>query len=224
MKIKPIIFGSTGMIGQAVLLECLHSSEVESVLLINRRPGQTRHEKIREIVHADFMDFSSLERTFSGYDTCFFCLGVSAVGLTEEAYTETTYNLTIRVAKALLNTQKDFTFCYISGAGTDSTEKGKMMWARVKGKVENALLAMPFKQAYMFRPGYIQPLQGIRSKTRLYQVIYTIFKPLYFILRPFKGMVTDTGAMGRAMINVACKGYPERILENRDINTVASGL
>ncbi|HXA02766.1 MAG TPA: NAD-dependent epimerase/dehydratase family protein [Cytophagaceae bacterium] len=221
MKIRAIIFGSSGMIGQGVLMECLESPEVESILIINRSPGNVKHSKLKEIVHKDFSDFSSLSAEFAGYNSCFFCLGISAVGLSENEYYKTTFELTIRVAEALLKANKDFTFCYISGASTDSSENGKMMWARVKGKTENTLLAMPFKQVYMFRPGYIQPLKGIKSRTKLYNAIYFIFKPLYFILKPFKGMVTDTSSMGKSMIQTALHGYEKKILESSDINKVS---
>ncbi|MFL5731001.1 MAG: NAD-dependent epimerase/dehydratase family protein [Cytophagaceae bacterium] len=222
MKIKAVIFGSSGMIGQGVLQECLEGADVESVLIINRSQSRDKHEKLKEIVHKDFSDFSNLSNELKQYDTCFFCLGVTSVGLSEEEYSKITFDLTTRVAETLLKTGKEYTFCYISGASTDSTEKGKTMWARVKGKTENTLLAMPFKQAFMFRPGYIQPLNGIRSKTKLYNAIYFVFKPLYFLLKPFKGMVTDTSSMGKAMINVALKGYEKKILESSDINSVAN--
>ena len=222
MKLKAIIFGSTGMIGQGVLMECIESAEVESVLLINRRALNPQHPKVKEIVHADFNDLSSLIPEFSNYNTCFYSLGVSAVGLTEAEYHSITYDLAVNIAEAILKTGKDFTFCYISGKSTDSTEKGRIMWARVKGKLENKLLSMPFKNSYMFRPGYIQPLKGIRSRTRWYNIIYTVFKPLYFLLKPLKNYVTNTTALAKAMISVAANGYEKRILESSDINKVAS--
>lgn len=223
MSIKAVIFGSTGMVGQGVLMECLESPQVESVLVVNRSPGAIQHEKLREIIHSDFCDFSSLTPVFADYNTCYFCLGISAVGLTEQQYHKTTYELTIKAAGALLRTHQDYTFCYVSGAGTDSTERGRMMWARVKGKTENAILSMPFKQAYVFRPGYIQPLKGIRSRTKGYNLFYTIFKPFYFLLKPFKNVVTDTSSLGKAMINIAGNGYHKKIIDVADINTLARG-
>ena len=219
--IKPIIFGATGMIGQAVVQECIKTPEIEKILLINRRPGQINHPKVKEIIHTDFTDFSSLINQFSEYNACFFCLGISAIGLSEEEYYKTTYEITIKAAEAIKNTGKEFTFCYISGAGTDSSEKGSMMWARVKGKVENKLLSM-FEKAYMFRPGYIQPLKGIKSRTKFYNLFYILFKPFYFMLKSFKSIVTDTSSFGKAMIKVAAEGYSKRIIESKDINRLGN--
>jgi len=221
MKLKAIIFGSTGMIGQGVLMECMESPDVESVLLINRRALNPQHPKVKEIVHSNFDDMASLIGEFKNYNACFYSLGVSAVGLSEAAYHAITYDLTVKIAEAILQTGEDFTFCYISGKSTDSTEKGRSMWARVKGKLENKLLSMPFKNAYMFRPGYIQPLKGIRSRTRWYNIVYAIFKPLYFLLKPLKNYVTNTSSLAKAMIRVAANGYEKRILESADINKVA---
>lgn len=221
MKIRSIIFGSTGMIGQAVLMECMESPQVEAVLLINRRALNIKNPKVKEIVLPDFENMDSLVPEFKNYNTCFYSLGVSAVGLTEAEYHRITYDLTVKIAEALLKTGQDFIFCYISGKGTDSTEKGRTMWARVKGKLENKLLSMPFKNAYMFRPGYIQPLKGIRSRTKWYNIVYAILKPLYFLLKPLKGSVTNTTSLAKAMINVAANGYEKRILESTDLNKVA---
>jgi uncharacterized protein YbjT (DUF2867 family) len=222
MNLKAIIFGSTGMIGRAVLLECLDDDRVESILLINRRPAGITHNKIKEIIHNDFLDFSSLVKEFSGYNTCFFCLGISSVGLNETLYYQTTYEITMKAADALIQAGQEITFCYVSGAGTDSSEKGKIMWARVKGKVENTLLSMPFKSAYMFRPGFVQPMKGLKSRTKGYNVFYILFKPLYYVLKPFKGAVTDTSILGKAMIQVALYGYGSDILNNTDINKMAA--
>jgi uncharacterized protein YbjT (DUF2867 family) len=221
MKIKAIIFGSTGMVGQGVLRECLESSQVESVLVVNRRSGAIKHEKLREIIHEDFTNFTSLVPVFAQYNTCFFCLGISAVGLTEKDYHKVTYDLTLKAAGTLLKTHQDYTFCYVSGAGTDSSERSRMMWARVKGKTENAVLSMPFKQAYVFRPGYIQPLKGIKSRTKAYNLFYAFFKPFYFILKPFTGIVTDTRSVGLAMIRIARQGYHRRVIDMADINHLA---
>jgi uncharacterized protein YbjT (DUF2867 family) len=221
LKIKAIIIGSTGMIGQGVLRECLSNSDVESVLVINRQSLNFTHPKIKEIIHNDFFNLTPLSGELTGYDACFFCLGVTSAGLSEKDYHRITYELTIHVAETLLKVNNNLTFCYISGAGTDSTEKGRIMWARVKGRTENALLAMPFKKAYMFRPGYIQPLKGIKSKTRLYNMAYSVLKPFYFGLKHFKGMVTNTETLGKAMIKAVTYGYDKNILESRDINKIA---
>jgi hypothetical protein len=221
MSIQAVIFGSTGMIGKGLLLECLDSADVKSVLVINRQAGGIKHAKLKEIIHKNFMDLSPLAAELANYNTCYFCLGVTSAGLPEEEYNKITFDLTVSVANDLLKINREIAFCYLSGAGTDSTEKGKMMWARVKGRTENALLAMPFKKAYMFRPGYIQPKRGIRSRTRLYNIMYAIFTPLYYVLRPFKGLVTDTGSLGRAMIRAVASGYGKQILEVKDINALA---
>lgn len=221
MKIKAIITGSTGMIGKGVLLECLENPEVESVLVINRQHGGMKHEKLKEIIHNDLIDLTTIEKELKGFNACFFCLGVSAAGMPEKDYHRITYELTLSFAKTLLNINPEITFCYISGAGTDSSEKGRMMWARVKGKTENALLALPFNAAYMFRPGYIQPMKGIRSRTKSYNVLYSFLKPLYPLLKHFPTIVTNTEKLGRAMINVALSGHQQTILESKDINQVA---
>ena len=208
---KVILFGSTGMIGQGVLSECLKDPLVESVLVLNRQSCGVSHPKLKEIIHMNLFDLSPVSTNLAGYDACFFCLGVSSVGMKESEYHQITYELTIKVATVLLSLNKVFTFCYVSGASTDSTEKGNVMWARVKGKTENELLGMPFRDAYMFRPGYIQPMQGVKSKTRLYSLMYSILKPMYFILKHFEGFVTDSEAIGRAMIIVSSKGYVKKI-------------
>ncbi len=215
---KVILFGATGMVGQGVLRECLLDHEVESVLAIGRRKTGVRHEKLREIVHKDFSDFSAIEGKLSGYDACFFCLGVSSAGMSEQEYSRVTNDVTMAAARILVKHNTGMTFIYVSGAGTDSTERGRMMWARVKGKTENALLAMPFKAAYMFRPGYIQPLHGIASSTRLTRVLYAVMGPLYPLWkRLFPNYVTTTEQLGLAMIHVAKHGAPKRILENQDL-------
>ena len=218
---KVILFGATGMVGQGALRECLLDPEVESVLAIGRRATGVRHEKLREIVHKDFSDFSPIEGDLSGYDACFFCLGVSSTGMSEREYSRVTYDVTMAAARTLANHNPGMTFLYVSGVGTDSTERGRMMWARVKGKTENALLAMPFKAAYMFRPGYIQPLHGIASSTKLTRVLYAVMAPLYPVWkRLFPNYVTTTEQLGLAMIHVAKHGAPKRILENQDLASV----
>lgn len=220
---KVVIFGATGMVGKGVLLECLDDARVEQVLLVSRQQGGVNHPKIHELLHHDFFDFTAIQSQFNDLDACFFCLGVTSVGISEEEYHRLTYDLTLAAATSLAAaTVGRLTFCYVSGAGTDSTERGRRAWARIKGKTENALLRLPFKAAYMFRPGYIQPLKGIRSKTRWYQLIYDAVGPLFPVLRRLvPGYVTTTTNIGRAMINVAASGSPMQILSSADINRLA---
>ncbi len=217
---KVIILGATGMVGQGVLRECLLDPEVESVLAIGRNTTGQQHGKLHEIVHKDIADLSAIEDMLVGYDACFFCLGVSAAGMTEQAYRRVTYDLTMSVAETLARLNPTMTFLYVSGAGTDSTERGRMMWARVKGKTENALLQMPFKAAYMFRPAYIQPLHGIRTKTTWYRALYALMGPLYPVWKLLlPKYVTTTECVGRAMLRVAKRGAPKRVLDNQDISS-----
>jgi hypothetical protein len=215
MKLKVIIFGSTGMIGQGVLLECLEDPNVESVLTVVRSPQHNSHPKVKEIVHTNFFSFDSMQQEFSGYNACLFSLGVSAVGLSEKEYRRVTYDLAVGAAEVMLRANPQMVFCYISGKSTNANSS--QMWSRVKGDLENKLLGM-FTHAYMFRPGFIQPLNGIKSKTRLYNVIYFLFKPFYFLLKHYKSGVTDTSTLARAMISVARNGYKTNILESTDIN------
>jgi uncharacterized protein YbjT (DUF2867 family) len=218
---KVILFGATGMVGQGVLRECLLASEVESVLAVGRSPTGQRHAKLREIVHDNFLDFSGIESRLAGYDACFFCLGVTSVGLSEERYRHLTYDITMAAAATLARLNPGMVFTYVTGAGTDSTEQGRVMWARVKGKTENDLLKLPFKAAYMFRPAGIQPLHGIKSKTAWYQAIYVAAAPLLTLLnRVAPKYMTTTEQVGRAMIKVAKHGYPKPVLESEDINRV----
>ena len=220
---KVILFGATGMVGQGVLRECLLDSGVEQVLAIGRSATGQQHAKLQEIVQSDLFDLSSIEGRLAGFDACFFCLGVSAAGMSEQDYRRITYELTMSVAKTLARLNPAMTFIYVSGAGTDSAERSRMMWARVKGKTENDLLKMPFRAAYMFRPGYIQPLHGIRTKTRWYGALYAVMGPLYPIWkRLLPNYVTTTECLGRAMLNVARHGAPKRFLENQDINGLCS--
>ena len=221
---RVVIFGATGMVGKGVLLECLDDARVEHVLLVSRHPTEVSHPKVREIVHANFTEFERLQNTFTNLDACFYCLGVTAVGLSEPQYHHLTYDLTVAAATALASASAGrLTFCYVSGEGTDSTERGRTMWARVKGKTENALLRLPFKAAFMFRPGYIQPLRGIRSKTRWYQALYDVLGPFYPLLRRlFPKYVTTTVNIGRAMIHVAATGGSKQILSSADINQLAN--
>ena len=218
---KVILFGATGMVGQGVLRECLLDADVESVLAVGRSPTGQRHAKLREIVHDNFLDYSGVESQLAGFDACFFCLGVSSVGMGEERYRHLTYDITMAAARTLAKLNPDMVFTYVTGRGTDSTEQGRLMWARVKGKTENDLLKLPFKAAYMFRPAGIQPLHGVRSKTTWVQAIYVASAPLLSLLnRTSPNYMTTTEQVGRAMIKVARDGYPRPVLESEDINAV----
>ena len=209
------------MVGSGVLTECIEDPRVGSVWVVGRTPCGVAHPKLRELIRSDFFDYRDANAHLNGLDACFFCLGVSAVGMSESAYHRLTYELTISAAAALADLNPGLTFCYVSGEGTDSTERGRFMWARVKGKTENHLLRMPFN-AYMFRPGFIQPLKGVRSKTKLYQAFYNVLAPLYPLLkRILPRHVTTTANVGRAMIQVAATGYSKHVLENSDINVLA---
>jgi uncharacterized protein YbjT (DUF2867 family) len=218
---KVILFGATGMVGQGVLRECLLDADVERVLAIGRSPTGQTNAKLREIVHDNFLDFSTVESQMSGFDACFFCLGVSSVGMSDERYRHLTYDITMAAARTLAKLNPGMVFIYVTGRGTDSTEQGRLMWARVKGKTENDLLKLPFKAAYLFRPAGIQPLHGIRSKTAWYQAIYAAAAPLLSLLnRVAPKYMTTTEQVGRAMIRVARDGYPKPVLESEDINAV----
>jgi uncharacterized protein YbjT (DUF2867 family) len=215
MKIKAIITGATGMVGEGVLHECLVHPDVESVLVINRKPCGVKHEKLKEIIHKDFSNLSPIEDQLAGYNTCYFCAGVSSVGKKEDEYTHITYDLTLNLADTLLKLNPDMTFCYVSGVGTDSTEKGRSMWARVKGKTENDLLKLPFRNAYMFRPGYIQPTKGLKNTYKAYK----IFAPFYPVIKLlFSKYATTLKEIGLAMINVSLYGSDNKVLECRDIS------
>jgi uncharacterized protein YbjT (DUF2867 family) len=220
---KVILFGASGMVGQGVLLECLESTAVERVLAIGRSPSGLEHDKLRELVRADLFSYADVQAELTGYDACFFCLGVSSAGMSQADYTRVTYDLTMAAAKALQPLNPGMTFCYVSGAGTDSTGEGSAMWRRVKGKTENELLALCFKGAFMFRPGYIHPMKGVTSRTRLYRAAYAVLRPLYPVLKAVtpKSLTTSEN-MGRAMIKVAQQGDTKHILENEDINRLAA--
>lgn len=216
-----IVFGATGMLGQGVLRECLLDDQIERVLTVGRTATGRQDPKLTELVREDLTDFTAVEERLSGYDACFFCLGVSSAGMTEDAYRRVTYDITVAAAQTLARLSPNSTFVYVSGQGTDSTERGRTMWARVKGRTENALLAMPL-ETYLFRPGIIQPLHGATSKTRLYRLLYRVATPLFPVLRRVAPRyVTTTERVGRAMIAVAITGAPRRILENPDINAAA---
>lgn len=223
---KVIIFGATGMIGQGVLRECLLDPRVERVLTVVRKATGQKNGKLREIVHDDFADLSAIEGELTGYDTCLYCLGVSSVGMSEADYTRVTYDYAMAAGRLLAKLNPALTFVFISGAGTDGTERGKSMWARVKGKTENALLALPFKASFMFRPAMIIPQHGIVSRTRLYRIVYAIIAPLYPVLKALlPSIVTTTDNVSRAMLLVAADSgaTKKKVLENRDINELVAG-
>lgn len=219
---KIIVFGATGMVGQGVLRECLLARDVEAVLAVGRTATGLRDSKLRELIVADLFDTRQYARELAGFDACFFCLGLSSAGMTEGSYTRLTYDLTIAVAEALVQINPEMTFVYVSGKGTDSSERGSTMWARVKGRLENALLRLPFR-AYMFRPGFIMPLHGIRSKTRAYRILYAILKPVSPLLRwAFPRQVLTTEEIGLAMLTVARHGTTKRVLETGDLRELVS--
>ena len=214
-----LIFGATGMVGQGVLRECLLDSGVERVLAVGRSATGRQSPKLRELVVPDVANLTGIEAQLAGFDACFFCLGVSSLGMAEERYRQLTYDLTLAVARTVVAASPQLTFVYVSGAGTDSSEQGRSMWARVKGRTENDLRRLPFKAAYMFRPGAIVPLHGVRSKTRWVQIMYTLASPLVPAWRAlFPNTITTTEQVGLAMLRVVRDGYPSPILETRDIN------
>ncbi len=215
---KVILTGATGMVGKGILLECLDHDNIEEVLVIGRSTIGMTHPKLKEMIHKDFTEFSSVSNQLLGYDACFYSLGISAAGLKEEQYKKITYDFTMALAKTLLGNNPGMTFNYVSGEGTDSTEKGRMMWVRVKGKTENDLLNLGFKQAYMFRPGAIIPLRGIKSKTKSYQFMYDYFM---WLLKGIKAVapnsIVNTTQIGLAMINSVLNGYEKKVLRPMDI-------
>jgi uncharacterized protein YbjT (DUF2867 family) len=215
---KVIITGATGMVGKGILLECLDHSKINEVLVIGRKSVGITHPKLKELIHSDFADFSSIKKQLSGYDACFFSLGISAAGLNEEQYKRITYDFTLALAKTLFKINPQITFNYVSGVGTDSSEKGRMMWARVKGKTENDLLKLGFKKAFMFRPGMIIPLRGIKSATKSYQFMYDYFMWLVKLVKAVSpNSVVTTTQIGIAMINSISMSYHKYVLEPKDI-------
>jgi uncharacterized protein YbjT (DUF2867 family) len=217
-----VLFGATGMVGAGALLECFADPRVASVLVVTRSPTGRSHPKLREVLHPDFFNYDTLREPFAACDACFFCLGASSIGMSEAAYARVTYDLTMAAARVMVAANPNMTFCYVSGVGTDSTERGRTMWARVKGKTENALLTLGFKAAYMFRPGYIQPIGDVQSKTGWVQTAYDIARPLYpLIHRLLPNNSTTTSNLGRAMIQVAVAGYSKQVLYSADFNTLA---
>lgn len=218
MKLNVIVTGATGMVGEGVLHECLLHPDVESVLVINRRHGNVTHLKLKEIIHSDFQNIEPIAQQLKGYNACFFCLGVSSVGMKEDQYRRLTYDLTMHVAGVLSRENHDMTFCYVSGSGTDGTEQGRMMWARVKGKTENDLMKLPFKAAYLFRPGFMKPTKGLKNTLRGYAILTW----LYPVLRPlFPQFFCTLSEVGVAMIHAATVGYSKPILEVKDIVKLA---
>jgi uncharacterized protein YbjT (DUF2867 family) len=218
-----LLFGATGMVGQGVLRECLLDADVERVQTIGRTKTGAEDPKLRELVHQDMWHYASIEADLSGFGACFFCLGVSSTGMAEADYERVTYGITMAAAETLSRLNPRMTFVFVSGAGADSSEHGRIMWARIKGKTENAILRLPFKAAFVFRPGAIQPLHGIRSRTALYRTIYSLTKPLWPLLRrALPGYILTTEQLGRAMLAVARHGAPKRILESKDISAIVA--
>jgi len=220
---KVLLFGATGMVGQGVLIECLQAADVSLVQSVGRTALDRQHPKLRDLVHTDLLDYSAIESELIGFDACFFCLGVTSAGKTEADYSKLTYDITLAVATTLARFNLQMTFVYVSGAGTDSSEKGRSMWARVKGRTENALLRLPFKAAYMFRPGIIQPMRGVLSKTSTYQIFYSLTRPLLPLLRTMMpSTILTSEVVGQAMLAVARRGASKPVLETADINALVA--
>jgi uncharacterized protein YbjT (DUF2867 family) len=221
--VRVLLFGATGMVGQGVLIECLQAADVSLVQSVGRTALDRQDPKLRDVVHKNLLDYQAIEPQLEGFDACFFCLGVTSAGKTEADYSHLTYDITLAAATTLARLNPQMTFVYVSGAGTDSTEKGRSMWARVKGRTENALLQLPFKAAYMFRPGVIQPKHGVRSKTSSYQIFYSVTRPLLPLLRAMMpSKILTTEVMGQAMLAVARRGASRPVLEAADIDAVAA--
>ena len=213
-----LLFGATGMVGQGVLRECLVDPNVQLLQTIGRTATSIQNPKLRQIVHPDLWNYSTIESNLKNFDACFFCLGVGSAGMAEKDYERVTYGITIAAAEALSRLNPKMVFMYVSGTGTDSSEKGRMMWARVKGKTENALLRMPFAAAYMFRPGFIEPAHGEISRNKLYRILFVFTKPLLPLLRRvFPNQILTTEQIARAMLNLVNHPYPKHVLEIKDI-------
>lgn len=217
-NLKVIITGATGMVGEGVLHECLQSNKVKEVVIVNRKSLGLSHPKLKEILHSDFFNLESIEEQLAGFDACFFCLGVSSVGMKEQEFYHLTYDLTLNFAKTLCKKNNALTFCYISGSGTDSTEKGKQMWARVKGKTENELMKLSLKKVYNFRPGIIEPTKGLKNTLSFYKYLGWLLPILRFITPNF---ICSLKEIGNAMINVASEDYKKSIIEVEDIKLLA---
>jgi uncharacterized protein YbjT (DUF2867 family) len=219
---KVLIFGATGMLGQAVLRECLLDPDVELTVTVGRSATGGQNARLKEIVHRDLSNYAGMEQVLTGFDACFYCLGVSSSGMNETEYMRITYEFTLAAAEPLSRLNPRMTFIYVSGSGTDSTENGRSMWARVKGRTENALLRLPFK-SYMFRPGFIQPLDGIESKTPSYRIFYKVLSPVMpLIKRALPNHVLTTRQIGEAMLSIARQGFAKSILEPKDIRSAAN--
>jgi hypothetical protein len=218
MKLKVILTGATGMVGEGVLHECLLNPEVEEILVLGRKPCSITHPKLKEVLHSNFYDLSPVADKLKGFTTCFFCLGVSSVGMKEEEYKRLTYDLTLHVAETLAKLNKDMTFCYISGSATDSSEKGRVMWARVKGKTENDLAKLAFRKVYNFRPGYMQPTPGLKNTLSYYKYVSWMYP---FFRMVFPKFVSTLSELGLAMIHAASRGYEKQIIEVNDIVKLA---
>jgi len=218
MKLKVIIFGATGMVGEGVMHECLLDADITEVMVINRRAGGVQHPKLKEIIHTDFLNFIGINVDFTAYQACFFCLGVSSMGISPGEYYRLTYELTMHVAKVMANQNPEIVFCYVSGAGTDTSEKGLLSWARVKGKTENDLMKLSFKKTYMFRPGYLSPTPDLKN-TKAYYQYFNWVEPALKIF--FSNQMSTLRELGLAMINAVKKGYPKQILEVKDIKILA---
>jgi uncharacterized protein YbjT (DUF2867 family) len=217
-----LLFGATGMVGQGVLRECLLASDVDEVVAIGRSPSGASHPKLRDLVQSDLFDFRAIESQLTGFDACFFCIGVTSFRMDEATYTHLTYDMTLAAASTLARLNPGMSFVYVSGAGADSSEAGKTMWARIRGRTENALARLPFKHVHAIRPGIIQPRHGARSRTRAYRMIYPVFAPVLPIFRalmPYSVATTET--IGRALLELARHGYAKTVLETRDIEEVA---
>jgi len=219
---KVIVTGTTGMVGKGVLLECLDHRNISQVLSISRKSTEIDHPKLKELLHQDFSEFASVADQLKGYDACYACMGVSAAGMSEEKYFKLTYDFTLSLARELFKINRDMTFTYVSGVGTDSSEKGRTMWARVKGKTENDLLNLGFKQAFMFRPGAIIPLRGIQPSSKMYRILINNLKWLIKLMKRLSpDSVVDTTQIGLAMINITQKGYDKKVLKPKDILILA---
>ncbi|RKR81104.1 NAD-dependent epimerase/dehydratase family protein [Mucilaginibacter gracilis] len=217
-KIRVIVTGATGMVGEGVLHECLNHPQVEAVLIVNRKPSGFSHAKLTEVIHNDFFDLTAIEQQLVGYNACYFCLGVSSVGMKEPEYTTVTYDLTLNFAKTLSRLNSDMTFTYVSGAHTDSTEKGSSMWARVKGKTENHLARLPFKQEFNFRPGLMKAAPDAQKTPKLYKYLEWLYPFLHLLFPNSSCLLSE---VGQAMINVTLHGFDKNILEVSDIVAVA---
>ena len=220
---KVVLFGATGMVGQGVLRECLLDPGVEEVLSVGRRGTGKTDPKLKELVRSDLTNYVDVADALAGYDACYFCLGITSVGMSEADYRKVTRDIAVAAAQVLVEKNPGMTFVFVSGQGTDSTEKGSVMWARVKGEAENAILALPFRAKYLFRPGVIKPMHGIQSRTASYRILYVLFSPLFFLfglLAPRK--LTTTERIGRAMLNVTRRGFDKTILTNSDINDASA--